>query len=397
MGLLRKAAVAVTRDAGEDLSPSLSCAEPALPPVRRSGLLRRSLDALTVETAAAVSLESAPALSVELAEQPEPQAPAPLPVEPPAISRAVDAIGDIISALRALPDTLELPSEMFSLLARRLGLVKAALLLYDPLRIVFAPWASCGYDQTTLHRMRIPLGANESWNALANGAPLSLDSPQALAPYQQSFSAREFGSVSRMVLTPFIAGGKLVAVLLITELRSPFSSDEELMGCLAVIGETGAALVQRSRGDRLAVALAESKPPSSPEDEATRYIAGLGASGTRILFVSLSLEAYARRIVAAHEHLDPFRLHEDLRYFLDNFVADLGVAITIRQGAFLLGLQGVDAPDLDLFLHQLASHLDSLFGGNGHVGPTAGPQLLKRRWWPEEGTDVRALVDFFSS
>jgi hypothetical protein len=272
------------------------------------------------------------------------------------------------------------------------------LLLYDPLRLVYAPWASHGYDQTTLHRMRISLGANSSFNALANGMPIVIGDAPSLAAYQQYFSSREFSSLSRILLTPFIAAQKLIGVLLLTVVKPPLDGDDELLSCLARIAEAGSRQVQKAREERLNRAGAQVlRATASPEEEAARYAASFGAAGATILFLSLSLEEYAKRIVAAHEHLDPFRLHEDLHYFLGAFVAELGTAIPIRQGLFIVALQGLDAADLDLFLHQLSSFLHGLFGGNGQSGADAGLRILKTRSWPEDGTDARELVEFFSS
>ena len=246
--------------------------------------------------------------------------------------------------------------------------------------------------------MRISLGANSSFNALANGMPLVIGDAPSLAAYQQFFSAREFSSLSRIILTPFIAEQKLIGVLLLTVVKPPLDGDDELLSCLARIAEAGSLQVQKTREERRNRAGAQGlRATASPEEDAARYAAVFGAAGAKILFLSLSLEEYAKRIIAAHQHLDPFRLHEDLHYFLGAFVADLGTAIPIRQGLFIVALQGLDAADLDLFLHQLSSFLHGLFGGNGQPGADAGPRILKTRSWPEDGTDAKDLVEFFSS
>jgi hypothetical protein len=379
MGLLRKAAGAVAGgdESGRKPAVLFSPREQAALSPPSLGLLRKTIKTLVAEMAA-------PAF-------PPPSA---LRVTGP----SEELTREILSAIGSLPDGVELPSQLFTTLVSRLSIEKGALLLYDPLRHVYAPWASHGYDQTTLHRMRISLGANSSFNALANGMPIVIGDAPSLAAYQQFFSAREFFSLSRIVLTPFIAEAKLIGVLLLTVLNPPFDGDGELLSCLARIAESGSLQVQKAREKRPNRAGAQGlRATASPEDEAARYAAVFGAAGAKILFLSLSLEEYAERIVAAHEHLDPFRLHEDLHYFLGAFVADLGTAIPIRQGLFIVALQGLDAADLDLFLHQLSSFLHGLFGGNGLSGADTGPRILKTRSWPEDGTDAGELVEFFSS
>ena len=145
----------------------------------------------------------------------------------------------MVAAIQALPDGVELPSQLFSALTEQLSVEKGALLLFDPIRLVYAPWASLGYDQTTLHRMRIPLGANESFKALANGSPILVEDASTLGAYEQYFSAREFSSLSRILLTPFITAEKLVGVLLFTALEPPFPGKAELLECLKAISDAG--------------------------------------------------------------------------------------------------------------------------------------------------------------
>ena len=244
MGLLRKAAHAAARD--ENQVPTAGTATATederadLPAASgtgaRTGLLRKITErmetaqlAAAVELARAVEPPAAPSLfepAVEASPTPEEavleeepsteplpfqtvteaptatEAPAAEPIAPAeAIVDPQKLTLDILGSLKSLPDGVELPSQLFSLLIARLGIQKGALLLFDPLRMVYAPWASRGYDPTTTHRMRISLGASESWNALANGSPMLLTDPPALAAYQPYFSSRgillRFPSASR--------------------------------------------------------------------------------------------------------------------------------------------------------------------------------------------------------
>jgi hypothetical protein len=386
MGLLSKAAGAAPP--GDVHAP-----EPAKRTRRapQSGLLHRSLEILVAEKVAEPLAESSaltPSWNLPHATE---------------SSRATDSNADratteILSTIEKLVDGIELPAELFTALASRLGIEKGALLLYDPLRLVYAPWASLGYDQTTLHRMRIGLGANESFNTLANGSPIFLSQGPSLAPYQQYFSSREFSSVSRLILVPFIASAKLIGILLVSELSFRFESDTALLACLARVAESGSSRLLRAREERLKRAGAQGlRPGASPQEQIEHYLSSFGSAATQILLLSLSVEDYAQSILAAHAHLDPFRLHEDFRYFLSAFVSELGAAITLRQGLFLVALQGLDRTDIDLFLHQLSSFLHGLFGGNGTSEASSGPRVLRSRTWPDEAADLRELVEFFSS
>jgi hypothetical protein len=443
MGLLRKAAATAIRGDTAIAAPPVT---PPEPDVAATGLLKRIITQRTVEGSAH---PVAPALAVELAESAAPpteepveelepaeafappspftEAPAAeaiplteLPAEPPVTVRAAglapqappthapsaasgkpstdELIGGIVTALQSLHGGVELPAQLFTALSSRLSIQKGAFLLYDPMRLVFAPWASKGYDQTTLHRLRVPLGANESWNALANGSTLVVSDAQPLSAYQQYFSSREFGTISRLVLTPFIAEEKLIAVLLLTDASSPFENDAALLQCLAKVSETGSPLVHAARGARLAQRGDRAPlPDASPEDETSRFIASFDPSITSVLLLALSTDEYAKKVIASHEHLDPFRLHEDMRYFLGSFLTDIGRAMSVRSGLFIVGLAGFPADDVDLFLHQLTLFFHGLFGGNGRPGSTSGPRMLKGLSWPADGGDMRTLIESLSS
>lgn len=386
MGLLSKAADAAPRGDVQTREPPKRARQ-----VPRSGLLRKSIEILVAEDSS-----EARAPSPELT----PGARGVTEAAAPGIAglTAHQAAADILAAIEKLADGIELPAELFTAVSARLRIEKGALLLYDPLRLVFAPWASLGYDQTTLHRMRIGLGANESFNTLANGSPIALSEASSLAPYQPYFSSREFSSISRLILVPFIASGKLIGILLVSELRLRFESEQALLACLTRVAESGSSRLLRAREERLKRAGAQGlRPGASPQEQIEHYLSSFGSAATQILLLSLSVEEYAQSILAAHAHLDPFRLHEDFRYFLSAFVSELGAAITLRQGLFLVALQGLDRADIDLFLHQLSSFLHGLFGGNGTSEASTGPRVLRSRTWPEEAADLRELVEFFSS
>ena len=410
MGLLRKAAV--TADRGET-----GTAAPAASPLKKAvltgpGLLRRSIRA---RQSAPIDSPPAPPLSIQVAERETPdlvpfrfEALTPRSTdEPPVIAaqpaeagrRFEDVLEEVLTAIAALRGGVELPSRLFTALTTLLGVRKGALLLFDPVRLVYAPWAVLGYDQTTLHRMRIPLGANDTWNALANGSPLTLSGAPSIAGFQQYFSAREMAGVSRLILVPFLAEEKLIAVLLLSDIDSPLAKEEDLISCLARAAEAGAPRVHEARAARIAAAGSTGARPEplNLTDEPSRFIASIGASRKMVLLLSLSLEEYSESVLKAHEHLDPFRLHEDLLYFLGSFLSDVGKVLSVRHGRFVFALPDYEATGLDLFIHQLSLFLHGLFGGNGTQADGVSPLLIKSASWPTDGADMRSLVESLSS
>ncbi len=356
MGLLRKAARAVTVDDTNASPPGLT-ARPQAP----AGLLRRSLQVLR---------------------------------KSPRVGAAMDDLAArIIEEARAQVDGVELPSLLFTTLRKRLSILKGAILLYDPLRLEYAPWASCGFDQTTLHRLRIPLGANDTVNALAKGEPLVVTDPGQKSGFQRFFSSREFAALGSIVLTPFIADDSLVGVLLATEIRPPLADSARLLSCLKSVALETAPLLQAARGFLMKWDQAKTaRPAVTPEDQIARLLESPASRGKKTLLLSLGMDAYVRGIAASHEDIDVFRLREDIRIFLDAFLADLGVGVALSNGTTLVCLQGIQREDIDLFLHQLRGFL-----GQHFLGAVSGIQAVKSRMWPDDGTDVREILSFFSS
>ena len=433
MGLLRRAVVAAVR--GEPPRETGTAVEAPPEPRRGPGLLKRSLQARRRDSenvppppqpeAEPLPLaEEAPpsSLTIELAGEESIAIPLPVRVESPAAAtgpasgpveeafgatRPAAATGarssalvieEIRTAVASLRGGMELPSRLFTALGSLLRIRKGALLLYDAIRLVYAPWAQRGFDQTTRHRMRIALGANEAWNALANGRPLVLSGAPALASFQPFFSSREFASVQRLILTPFIADDKLAAVLLVTDLDSPLSTEAELIECLAAASEAGAPRVQDARAARMAQPGPARPETSAPKDDLSQFLASL-TGRPAVLLVSLSVEEFSRQVLAAHEDLDPFRLHEDLQFFLGTFLADVGKALAVRPGRFTLALPDFDAGTLDVFGHQLQLFLRGLFDGDTAAGAAepAAVRIMRTASWPGDGSDLRSLVESLSS
>lgn len=354
-------------------------------------LVGEALAAEAFEPTRAEAPAGAPVALVDEPASPSPSAASPAEPLPAAVAPA-----DILERLRALPDHVELPSHIFTVLKESLGISRGALLLYDPVRMVYAPWASCGLDQTSLRKLRISLGAVSSFNALANGAPIPVEGAASLAEYQRYFSSREFSTLSRLVLAPFIVEEKLIGALMVIETAPPFDEQARLLNCLEQIsGATAPAIRRARRESRRAETAPLPRTGSSIEEEIGRLVSSRRSGDGRLLFFSISLAAYQRRILEAHRYLDPFRLEEDLRHFLEAFAADLGGAFPLPGGVFLLALQAVEKRNLDLLVHQLASYLSALFGA--YDGQAAEITVLRSRMYPDDGSDISGLLSFFTS
>jgi len=358
---------------------------------RGGGLLNRTLQALA--SGQFIGETAAPAAPFPGLEAPR----APVP-SGEAFLQADEAAQRITSEVSSLGDGVELPSSLFTALKKNLSILKGALLLYDPARLEYAPWASVGYDQTTLHRLRISLGANETFNALANGKPLIVTEEEK-KKFQPFFSSREFSLANRIVLSPFISEETLSGVLLVTSTKQLFKDDEQMLQCLEQVSAAASPLVHKARGKLARPTGVRAVRPAADTaaSQITQLVNSLAARGRKLLFASVSIAGFRERILSSHEDLEPFRLTEDVRYFLDCFLADQGSAVTLGADLFLVCLQDFPRANLDLFAHQLGLYLGSLFESDAGTFPAAGVAVKTSRLWPDEGSDVGELLAFLSS
>ncbi len=86
-------------------------------------------------------------------------------------------------------------------------------------------------------------------------------------------------------------------------------------------------------------------------------------------------------MAAANPWFDPFRLEEDLRGAVSVFTADLGRAVHLGRLRFLVAVRDLGPADTDLFAHQLASLLASLFHATGFE--PADAEIGEARTFPD--------------
>lgn len=308
-------------------------------------------------------------------------------------------ISGLLPSLRSLPQGIELPAAVFSQMVESLSLSKAAILLYDPLRLVYAPWASVGYDETTLHRLRIPLGANASFNSISNATPAVISGREDLDPYLPYFSSREFSQLATILLVPFIHEEKLIGVLLVSESQGPLAGTKDLIRILSAAAGQAAPMIHSAREEKLRSLLSS---PTADGDPGGRELDGFleraRSDGRKVLLLSFSLSGLLEAVTVRVSHIDSFRLREDLRLILDGFLSGLGKAFPLPASAdlWLLAITDGKKTDVPLLLHQLAAHLERIFAGI-KASSTMDPSSARAIGWPEECGDVREILSRFTA
>jgi hypothetical protein len=286
---------------------------------------------------------------------------APPPADPSSFAKA------LAGAVASLEPTIDLPSRLFGLLKDRFGITKGALLLHDAERQVFAPWAATGYDQATLRRMRIPPD-DAAVMQVAEGRSTAIGEGGALPNFRRYFSSREAGSLPDFItLSGFGDRGHLLGLLVITE-ASPGPWRPTSTPFHATMSEAAAAAVpalHRLRDEILRAGRPGPVSPKEAREDLTRFLAAHVRDTQPFTVFTLSLERCRKRVISENPWYDHFRLEEDLRGVVAAFTADLGRAVHLGRLRFLVAVRDLSPADVDLFAHQLASMLGSLFHAAG--------------------------------
>ena len=274
-------------------------------------------------------------------------------------SEASDVEG-LLTRLSELEDGIEAPGRFFSLAKEQLRLKRAALLLYDPMRMVFAPWAAHGFDETTNHHLRIPLGANETMNRLAAGKVFLLTDPDTLKRFQRFFSFREFSTLEYLLLVPFIHENKFMGILVIAEMEGVVSQSD-LPG-FETLAARAAGLFYQARERHLETA--KRGIPEKPESlrECVRdAVRSCMAAGAPPIMIGLNTVDVIEKVKSRNPHIDPFRLREDIARVIHSLFQSLGPVFQIDRERILILVTHSPERDLELLLYHLKGTLKRLF------------------------------------
>jgi hypothetical protein len=272
----------------------------------------------------------------------------------------VKAAQDLWTSLDRLDGGLESPGQFFRLLVQTLKLKRAAVLLFDPARLVFAPWAIQGFDQTTNRRLRIAMGANEAVNRLAAGDVLLLHGAGELKDFRQYFSFRESAALQELLLVPFIQENRFMGMLLVAEREGGLEQDnlrvyEQLSG-------RAAALFYRTRERILEAAKRGLPEKTGTLKERVRAAAQFSRErGIGLIMIRFSIARITQRILKRNPYIDSFRLHEDIFRVVLSLFQSLGSVFQIDQERLLAVIGNMRNGDPDLLLYNLKGTLKRLF------------------------------------
>ena len=270
-----------------------------------------------------------------------------------------DKLEELLTRLSELEGGIEAPGRFFSLVKEQLELKRAARLLYDPVRMAFAPWASHGFDETTDHHLRIPLGANETMNRLAAGKVFLLSDPDTLKRFQQFFSFREFSTLEKLLLVPFIHENKFMGVLLIAEMEGDFEQSD--LSGFETLAVRAAGLFYQARERHLEAAKRGiPEKPESLRENVRDAVQSCLAAGAPPIMIRVNTADIIEKVKMRNPYIDPFRLREDIARVILSLFQSLGPVFQIDQERILILVTRTPERDPELLLYHLKATLTRL-------------------------------------
>ena len=273
----------------------------------------------------------------------------------------ISSLHQLLSGITRLSGGIESIAELFSLVKDFFKLSKSAILLYDPLRMVFSPWASAGLDQTTLHRLRIPRGVNMNFKRVAKGEVLIFNESGQIKEFNSFFSARENSAINQLIFVPFIADSKLIAILLIIKMEGII--DLEIPGILKEVSLVAAPHIYQAREKKLGNLSGDSKIITfeSLQSRVDELIDKCRKRNRSLVLIKISIEHIIITVLKYNEYIDPFRLKEDLFRITGSLLVDIGEVFRLNSNNLILLISEIQIMDPALLLHQLTISLETFF------------------------------------
>lgn len=294
------------------------------------------------------------------------------------------AVTDLLRGLSELPQSIQLPSHLFSLIVSALAVEKAAILLPDYDENLFVPWASTGLDATTLHRFRLP---DEDVNTIVKRGPSGViwegQDVENLRPY---FSRREAGQLNKVLLFAFVTDGSAQAVLMISDTAYFSERTEFLRLILAAVGEPAARVVrwQRLRYSdviRHAVVFKMDELPIVTEKLAEHAPRG-------VHLIALHLSDIVSQVATSNDHIDAYRVWQDILRIIASLFASSATVCDLDKNQVLIGLHGSLEDDLDLIVYHIGVTIAELL-----PEVTDTPVLrYASKDYPNDGADLLQLA-----
>ena len=293
--------------------------------------------------------------------------------------------------LEEFPLNADTPLYLFSFLKKELGIEKGSLLLLDPEKKVYFPWAITGYDETTNHRLRIPYELLQSILTTEEEPVFilsTLDNDTNQEKIKKYFSLREFSILERLLFLPLEINDEVFGLLIATSAKS-FSSEDELLNLLKENQEKISNIIYQSRADHLfSTSVSSLKEKDEAITTVSHLIATLPHTSTGLVLFVFDLNKIIKQILKNNEDADSLRIREDVLRILTPMISENGSIVTLDTLQLLIVIPKSRLRRNDLFAHQIASAIKGYFSL-----PNSAPNPISHiKAFPDDGTNAEELL-----
>lgn len=268
---------------------------------------------------------------------------------------------DLLTEIESYPADLELPVRLFNAIRRFLKFTKAALCVYEETAEAFLSWASCGFDKTTSHRLRLPLTFihEQVSNSFPNPCFLEISLLDAVKDF---FSIREFSSLQGMFFNRFYFKDRVVAVFL-SSFGPEDQVDEEIMTeAFKKINDTCAQKLNASRENtQRLTGGAQGALKNDLREELEPLMDKALSDNRKLSVIHIDLSKPISDILKGSECADPFRLRQEVTRIVISMMPENTSVVKQENDKLVLLLLGRSRYDAEIVNMQFTQALGNFF------------------------------------
>ncbi|WP_020612828.1 hypothetical protein [Sediminispirochaeta bajacaliforniensis] len=283
-----------------------------------------------------------------------------------------EADSSFTDSVLAVPKTIDAPAPLFNRFIESFRVEKGALLLLDQDTTSLVHVASCGYDVTTIRRLRFPLHDYD------------LERPQVyrtsqVTQFRPYFSIREFSMLDRILLIPGRVKAALFALILITE------GDDYLFTVPPSFPSHFLKGIEDS-----SFFFSDGEEHIHSHEEANGIVTALTEKHGSVSVALIECSQLLQFLKQRNENADPFALlHRGVAFTRGQLTESFpdSQVIELAEAHILVLMPSISQQRLGTVIHQATIALRSRFGPLHEV-----PQLpFSTAQLPDDGLSVREL------
>jgi len=267
----------------------------------------------------------------------------------------------LLAEIESYTSDLEFPLRLFAAIQRFFTFEKAALFFYEEAEKTFMHWVACGFDETTMHRLRIPaLFIERQFPDVhsCSSAPTAKDI-QELKPY---FSFREFSMLERVFFHVFRHNDETPAVFMAALNTDDDGTAESIASVFCRISDTCAKKLHALR--QTILSLSGEPPTALKRDLALElevFIKEASLKNRKVSVVHIDLSKALAGMFTTLENADPLRFKQEITRIILSMMPEEASIVKTSSDKLVLLIAGRSKYDADILNLQFSQALSTFF------------------------------------